>query len=237
MSTVDRAFGEKFLTSIDDFDAYGVHLLFNDWWEKAPQDVIDKYVAAIENHPEQGPLAAEGWLSEPVTLASLEHYGTGTLGAAYLDFMIKNNLVEKLAQGYRDLHDEIASEGRLDRMPDIIRYKVLRGFQTHDMHHVLTGYDATPFGELALQAFGLAQMNYPYAGMWMAVVTSHMTYINPDLMTPAMDAISEGWQRGRNSRSIQFTHFEKRLGEPLEALQREYGLSQDDVAPTARAAQ
>lgn len=29
---LDRIFGEKFLTSIDDFYAYGVDKLFNDWW-------------------------------------------------------------------------------------------------------------------------------------------------------------------------------------------------------------
>lgn len=231
MTTVDRAFGEKFLTSIDDFDAYGVHLLFNDWWEKAPADAIEKYVAAIESHPEQGPLAKEAWLAEPFSLSQLDGYAPGTLGAAYKDFMVEHDLVEKLAEGYRDLLDEVASSGRLDRMPYVIRYKVLRGYQTHDMHHVLTGYPPTPEGEIALQAFGLAQQNYPYAGMWLAVVTGHMTFLNPDLITPAMDAISDGWQRGRNSRSIQFVQFEKMLDRPLVELQREYGLLPAGVQP------
>jgi len=31
MVQVDRAFGEAFLRSVDDFYEYGVHLLFNDW--------------------------------------------------------------------------------------------------------------------------------------------------------------------------------------------------------------
>jgi ubiquinone biosynthesis protein COQ4 len=162
---IDRAFGEKYLACTEDFYRYGVHLLFNEWWVGAPQDAIEKYVAAIADHPEQGPLARTGWLAEPFSLKQVEGYASGTLGAAWRDFMVDNGLVEKLAEGYRDLTDDFAAQGKLDRMPPILRYKVLRGYQTHDLHHVLTGYAATPFDELALQAFQLAQQDYPYSAM------------------------------------------------------------------------
>lgn len=224
MPKVDREFAEKFLTSVDDYDAYGVHLLFNDWWEKAPQDAIEKYVAAIEEHPDQGPLARQRWLAPPVDMERLAGCGPATLGEAYYRFIVDNDLEEQLASGYRDLHEEIKSDGKLQRMPDVIQYKVLRGYQTHDMHHVLTGYDPDPVGEIALQAFGLAQMSYPYAGMWIAVVTAHMTYLEPDLMKPAMDAISDGWTFGREAKNIQFVHFEHQLDRPLKEIQIEYGL-------------
>lgn len=226
---IDRDFGEKFLTCSDDFYRYGVHLLFNEWWPTAPQDAIDKYVAAIEDHPEQGPLAREGWLAEPFALAQLEGYAPGTLGAAWRDFMVDNGLVEKLAQGYAALTDDFAAQGKLDRMPEIIRYKVLRGYQTHDLHHVLTGYAATPFDELALQAFGLAQQNYPYAAMTLATILNHATLVDPWLITPAMDAITEGWAYGRRARSIQFVAFETMLDRPLADVRAEYGL---DRTPT-----
>lgn len=41
-TTIDRAFGEKFLKSIDDFYAYGVDWLFNEWWESAPAEEIGR---------------------------------------------------------------------------------------------------------------------------------------------------------------------------------------------------
>jgi hypothetical protein len=160
ITPVDRRFGEQFLRSIDDFNAHGVHLLFNEWWETAPRAVIEKYVDAITSHPEQGPLAREAWFAEPQTIEALSHYAPGTLGAAYHAFMVDNGLAERLALGYRELHEEYARSGRIAAMPPIIQYKVLRGYQTHDLHHVLTNYPATPFGEIALQAFGLAQMDF-----------------------------------------------------------------------------
>lgn len=224
---IDREFGEKYLTCMDNFYDYGVHLLFNEWWENAPADAVEKYVAAINNHPEQGPLGRAGWYAEPFSLATLEGYAPGTLGAAWLRFMIENNLVERLALGYRELHEEFASTGKLDKMPELLQYKVLRGYQTHDIHHVLTGYGATPFEELALQAFQLAQMDFPYSAMTLATIMGHATLVDPLLIKPAMDAIVDGWAYGRRARSIQFVAFEKMLDRPLADIRREYGLERD----------
>ena len=224
ITPIERGFGEKFLKSIDNFYSHGVDGLENEWWETAPADAIAKYEAAILDHPEHGPLAREAWLAPDFRLAALDDCQPGTLGHAYHSFMVENDLVEQLAAGYRARHDELRASGKIDRMPDALAYKVLRGFQTHDLHHVLTGYPATPLGELALQAFQLAQMDFPYAAMWIAVVTGHMALVDPHLIKPAMDAISEGWSHGRSARSIQFVRFEERLDQPLQAIQAEFGL-------------
>ena len=232
---VERAFGEKFLTSVDDFYGYGVHLLFNDWWESAPADVIEKYVAALEADSGMRDLAREQWYAEPLDLDSLKDFAPGTLGAAYREFMVSNDLMERLAEGYRDLHEQFSTAGKLDRMPAILKYKVLRGYQTHDLHHVLTGYPATPLGELGLQAFQLAQVEFPYSAMWMAVVTGHMTFVDPWLIKPAMDAIAHGWAYGREARSIQFVKFEEMFDRPLETIRREYRLGRDCTAVSSPA--
>lgn len=222
---IDRSFGEKFLCSAEDFYGYGVHLLFNDWWEKAPAGAIAHYVEAIEHHPEQGPLAAEGWYAPTLKLADLDGFGPDTLGGHYRRFMTDNDLIDKLAEGYKALHQSFEAEGKLDRLPGVLKYKVLRGYQTHDLHHVVAGYPATPFGELGLQAFGLAQMSFPYAAMWVSVVTAHMTLVDPAMIQPAMDAITSGWRHGRAARSIQFVKFETMLDRPLAAIRDEYQLN------------
>jgi ubiquinone biosynthesis protein COQ4 len=230
---IDREFGEKYLRCTDNFYEYGVHELFNEWWDKAPADVISKYVAAIENHPEQGPLARERWYAEPFSLELLQGYASGTLGAEWLAFMVSNDLVERLALGYREFHEELQACGKLDNMPAVMEYKILRGYQTHDLHHVLTGYDATPFGELALQAFQLAQQDYPYSAMTLATILGHATLVDPLLIKPAMDAMTDGWAYGRRTKSIQFVAFEKMLDRPLADIRSEYGLRRDMTAPAA----
>jgi ubiquinone biosynthesis protein Coq4 len=185
----------------------------NEWWETAPTDAIAKYEAAILDHPEHGPLAREAWLAPDFRLAMLDDCAPGTLGHTY-----------------RARHEALELNGKIDRLPPAIAYKVVRGFQTHDLHQVLIGYSAAPFGELALQAFQLAQMDFSYAAMWIAVVSGHMALVDPLLIQPAMDAIIDGWSRGRRARSLQFVAFEKRLHEPLDRLRREYGLDDGPIA-------
>lgn len=227
MQKVDRVFGEKFLTAVDNFYAYGVHLLFNEWWETAPQDAIDKYVAAIVDHPEQGPLAAAGWMAPDFSLALVADCAPGTLGAAWREHMVANGLAEKLAAGYALLTADFEASGKLNRLPPVLKYKVLRGYQTHDLHHVITGYTTHPFHELALQAFSLAQMDYPYSAMTLSVILSHATLVDPWLIQPAMDAITDGWALGRRAKSIQFIDFESQIHRPLAEIRAEYGLARE----------
>jgi ubiquinone biosynthesis protein COQ4 len=227
MHKVDRAFGEKFLTSIDDFYGYGVHLLFNEWWATAPQDAIDKYAEAITAHPEHGRLAAAGWMSPTFRLSQVADCAPGTLGAAWHAHMVVDGLAEKLADGYAQLIADVEASGKLARLPKVMKYKVLRGYQTHDLHHILTGYTIHPFHELALQAFQLAQMNYPYSAMTLTTVLGHATLVDPWLMQPAMDAITDGWAFGRRAKSIQFIDFENQVHRPLDEVRAEYGLLRD----------
>jgi ubiquinone biosynthesis protein Coq4 len=54
-----------------------------------------------------------------------------------------------------------------------------------------------------------------------------MAFVDPNLIKPAMDAISHGWSYGREARSIQFIKFEQRLDQPLEEVRREFRLGRD----------
>ena len=132
-----------------------------------------------------------------------------------------NGLEKNLAIGYRALHEAMKARGALDGMPEPFQYAVLRGFQIHDFLHVLTGYDSSRRGELALQAFCLAQIRFPYFGMWLSVVTTRMTFLEPDVIQPAMDAIAAGWSAGRRVANLQFGRWEERVEQPLDALRRE----------------
>ncbi len=112
----------------------------------------------------------------------------------------------------------MSAAGQLDRMPVDLRYAIIRGFQIHDILHLITSYTPSGLDEPALQAFCLAQLEFPYFGMWMAMTTARMTFRQPDRIVPAMDAISQGWQFGRTVRNLQFEPWERLLGEPLASV-------------------
>jgi ubiquinone biosynthesis protein Coq4 len=230
-AALDRDFAPYLLRAFDDPQQYGVHQLFNDWWRFAPEEVKAKYAADFEAIPEQRAFVEEAWYAEPLELAALAALPPGSLGRAYHDFIVENGLEKNIARNYRAFHRALEAAGLLSGMPEPMRYAVLRGFQTHDFQHVVTGFDSSPRGEIALQAFCLGQIRFPYFGMWMSVVTTRMTFLDPDVIRPAMDAITAGWQLARRISNIQFEKWERQLERPLGEVRRQHGLAPGGLRP------
>ena len=137
--TIDREFAEYLLRAFDDPNKYGVHQLFNDWWRFAPELVKAKYVADFRSIPDQKVFVEQRYLPEPLDLDALGECSDGTLGKAYHAFIVDNHLEKNIAVNYRAFHEYLVAQGKLDRMPDEVRYAIIRGFQTHDLQHVVTG--------------------------------------------------------------------------------------------------
>ncbi|MDF1845875.1 MAG: Coq4 family protein [Parvibaculaceae bacterium] len=228
---LDRDFAAELLKTFDDPQEHGVHLLFNQWWQYAPDDVIESYLSDFKKLPNQKAFLEEHYFSDTLDLDDLKELPRNTLGREYYHFIVDNGLEKNLAVNYKSLHDALAGKGSLDRMPPELHYAIIRGFQIHDLLHVLTGYEPTGFGEIALQAFCLAQIRFPYFGMWMSVTTTRMTLLDPDAIQPMMDAISEGWRYGRRAKNIQFAKWETMLERPLDEIRTQYQLNLREPIP------
>ncbi|MDP1632378.1 MAG: Coq4 family protein [Caulobacter sp.] len=228
--TVDREFAEKFLKSVDTPLDYGVYFLFHDWWAEAPQEAIDAYVQELRSIPESEAALKERFIAEPISLERLAECAPGTLGHGYRKFIIDNGLEQNLGRNYRKMNEDLHQSGKLDRLPDDLSFMMVRGFQIHDFLHVLTGYEATIYGELALAAFYLGQIRNPYHAMRVAVTTSHMAFLRPTLIVEAMDAFVDGWSYGRSSRNLNFERWEDELDTPLEVLRERMNLNSRKLA-------
>jgi len=227
---IDRGFAEKFLRAADAPLDYGVYLLFHDWWAEAPQKAIDAYSRELASIPEAAPLLASRYISEPLSLERLAECAPGTLGHAYRRFILDNKLEQNLGRNYRRFNEELTSSGKLDRLPPDLSYMMVRGFQIHDFLHVLTGYEADNWGELALAAFYLAQLRFPYHAMRVAVTAAHMAFVRPGLIVDAMDAFVDGWSYGRSARNLNFERWEDELDTPLDQLRARMNLNREKFA-------
>lgn len=228
--TIDSEFAEKFLKSVNDPLGYGVYFLFHDWWEKAPQSAIDAYVEELNSVSGSSEFIADRFLAEPISLDRLSQCAPGTLGHGYHKFIVVNKLEQNLARNYKTFNEELQQSGKLDRLPDDLSFAIVRGFQIHDIMHVLTGFEATFYGEVALAAFYLAQLRFPYHAMRMAVTTAHMAYLDPKIITWSMDAIAEGWHFGRTTQNLQFHRWEDDIDTPLTELRAKWGLNTQALA-------
>jgi ubiquinone biosynthesis protein COQ4 len=162
-------------------------------------------------------------------LEALGDMPEGSLGRGYFEFLTSNGLEKNLATHYKLLHDHLAAVGQLDRMPEDLTYAIIRGFQSHDILHAVTGFTPSGLDELSLRAFCLAQLQFPYFGLWMATTTARMTFLEPDSIVPVMDAISRGWQLGRSVENLQFERWARSFEEPLAPLRPRYGLAPEGI--------
>lgn len=230
---LDPAFVPKMVRTFNDSDEHGVHLLFNEWWPHAPEHTIERYLENFRATPGAESFFSESFLAKQWTIEQLAGMPPGSVGRSYHDFLAANGLESNLATNYRALHEFMAQSGNLDRMPEELRYAVIRGFQVHDILHVITGYTPGQLDELSLQAFCLAQLQYPYFGMWMATTTARMTFLQPDTIVPVMDAISGGWRYGRQVDNLQFVRWEDVFAEPLVDTRSRYGIAPEGLRPAA----
>ena len=221
---LDRTFAQEFLQTIDDPAKHGVHLLFNAYWRFIPEDAKAKYVDAFHADPVLHAWYEERWFPEPYSFDALGALAPNTLGYAYFRHIIDNDLNKEIATGYRGFHEHLERSGMLDNMPDEVKFSTLRGFQTHDLQHMVTGFLTTGTGEIALQAFGVGQQPNLYNAIWMIVVTTRMAFLAPESQQPIMDAITEGYMLGRRTPNLSVVKWETMLDRDLETIRREYGI-------------
>ncbi len=112
-----------------------------------------------------------------------------------------------------------------EKRGDDVGYLAERGFQLHDMFHVLTGYDTTPLGEVRVVSFTVAQTPFPYPAFIIASRPLQCALYKPKLLPVLMDAITEGWALGRRAKSLLTVRWEEFWERPLTELRREYDLA------------
>ncbi len=216
---------ENFLRLVDDSQKNGVPEMHFRLWRRSDDEVREKYLANFRADPEAVAWFEEGFLADDPDFDALLALPPETLGYQYARHIVDNNLNRTIASDYRRAHERMEAEGRLEGMPEEVRYAILRGFQVHDILHILTGYLTNGWGEIALQAFTLAQGRLPYSSIWMATLTTQMTFKNPDMTVPVMDAISQGWAKGRGSRNLNYTRWETMFDRPVAELRDAYALN------------
>jgi ubiquinone biosynthesis protein Coq4 len=230
-ATITPAFSEKLLATFNDLGANPVHMLFNQFWKDVPEEVATAYLETMQRDPRFTPFVTEGYYAEPISLERLAECPQGSRGEAYRTFIVDNDLQEKIATDDRMFHDVMRDSGMLDGMPDELQFAILRGYQVHDFIHTVTGYRPDPRGEVAVQAFCLAQIQFPYFAMWISVVTTRSAFIDPTHTVGLMDAIAEGWQFGRTVENLQYERWEDQIDDPIADVRARYGIAPDGLGP------
>jgi len=113
--TIDRDFAESLLKTFDDPYKNGVHILFNEWWQYADESTKDSYVAQMTETGEFESLTNGSlYNNTPLTIEALEGLPAGSLGRAFHDWIISNNLTIGLATNYKAMHEKFKYSGSVE---------------------------------------------------------------------------------------------------------------------------
>jgi ubiquinone biosynthesis protein COQ4 len=109
-------------------------------------------------------------------------------------------------------------------------YVELRLSQTHDLWHIVTGFNTSEIGEIGLQAFHLPQFPYPLATLLVANSLISTTLKAPALLPQLLEAIAQGFHMGKTARPFFAQKWEEGWEKPLSQWQAEL-----NVQPLAQA--
>jgi ubiquinone biosynthesis protein COQ4 len=150
------------------------------------------------------------WVPEAHDLQQLAALPEGSLGQAYAAAVARLGYDPNLHAGM-----EASSEAM---------YVELRLSQTHDLWHLLTGYDSSLEGEIGLQAFHLGQFPYPLAALLIAEALISTTLGDPAQLPVLVEAVYTGLAMGRQARPLFAQRWEEGWAKPLEQWRRELNL-------------
>jgi len=154
--------------------------------------------------------------STTVDLERLGRLPEGTLGRAYADFMRARGLTPEIFDG---APEEVADPRAA--------YVIQRMRQTHDLWHVVTGYETDAASEIALQAFTFAQVRAPSSLILATAGTLRAVRAVPGLPRDVVAA----FRAGRRAEQLALFPWEDHWETPLAELRARLG-----ILPPARAA-
>lgn len=157
---------------------------------------------------------------EPYNLDELIKLPENSLGRVYAEHMIKYKL-------------EVVFYPKMDsKIDDDINYMRMRARQTHDIHHVILGYPAEDYGEVAISAFYLAQNKIPLSGLILGSAFFRVILKQPDRIEELMNCIVKGWSMGKKAKYVLGVKWEEYFNTPINEVRKMMNIDVVDMLVT-----
>lgn len=172
----------------------------------------------LKSQPEVEAIIQERYLAPIPDLDVLLTYPTDSLGYCFAAHLRANNYEPKFYRD-RDVVDDIS-------------YISLRRSQTHDIHHVVTGFGTELDDEVALQAFQLAQIRSPLAIALLsgAIVNGMASSLqSPDDLVGIMNSIHQGWTMGLNAKPFFAQKWEEEWEKSVTEWREDLGIQANKI--------
>lgn len=172
---------------------------------------FDQAATYLKQDPACAALIAERYMAPPHDLDILLQGPKDSLGYLYA--------MQMKARRFRaeDLYEGVSIDSEAN-------YIEARLSQTHDIWHLVTGFDVSGIEEIGLQAFHLPQFPYPLA---IALLSSSMMaalLFSPRELPTLLESIRKGWEMGKLAKPFFAQKWEEGWDKPLAQWQAELGI-------------
>jgi ubiquinone biosynthesis protein COQ4 len=143
---------------------------------------------------------------EHTDLETLSRLPPGTLGHEFARYFIANNL-RPFSYQY-----PVGSDGE---------YLYKRYRETHDIHHLVTGYGVDPIGEIELQAFYYGNLGLRHAALIALLSVPYQlsrTGLDRRKLRELLHRVRAAYHRGKNSRELLSVRFDELWDKPVSEL-------------------
>lgn len=182
-------------------------------------DVVVRKLDALSAPPKAIARALDGvrGYAPAHDLAALRALPAGTLGREYARFLDANG-IEPLA-----ISDAVRERFRDN--PYALRYTT-----THDLHHVLTGFDAGLAGEAGVVGFNVGQGSAPGTRALLWGPCFLWALLSPSQAQRIWHNVAVGRELGRKAKLVVAQPLEAWFEEPLARVRARLGISDPQVA-------
>lgn len=149
--------------------------------------------------------------SPAIDLDALSQLPGGTLGYAYAQHMQKNKIHPLV------ISPDLQEEAKQD--PFALRYTA-----THDMFHILLGFDTSYAGEMGVLAFTVAQNYSKFLNAYMPFAKSVYPWIFSAQKEAILANFSRGEALGKQAECLLLYRFEDNWARPISDIRAELGL-------------
>ena len=180
------------------------------------EEDYERMRAHLATHPRGAAALEQRPLLGDIDLEALARLPVGSVGRAFADFAQEHGIEPRVLTDEARRKDEYVS---------------IHLYETHDLWHVATGFDTDLLGELRLQAFYMAQHPWERLApvlMGLALLKTALQedeYERPFPAWHALEAMADGWSRGRAAEPMFGLRWADRWEQPLAELQQELGLA------------
>ncbi len=159
--------------------------------------------------------AARAGLPKRIALADLAGCPAGSLGEAFYRLIVDNNF---------DLEVLDRDALGLATLAPPLDYLNTRMLQTHDLWHIVAGYQTTKLHEVAISGFQMAQFGHGYSAVFLALIATTAALGSAEFFTMLMDTILSAWVHGRRTPPMLLIPWEQVWDESTEQIRSRFGV-------------